>query len=89
MASKESSRWCGKIVRMVRFLKPQELAREVWPVDQDVAALEFTDGTLVYAACDPEGNGPGALFGVLPDGQTLWVRPASGAGRDRGHGSSQ
>lgn len=34
--------------------------------------LELDNGLLVYPACDPEGNGPGALFttdpadGVIP-----------------------
>jgi len=34
--------------------------------------LELDNGLLIYPACDPEGNGPGALFttdsadGVIP-----------------------
>jgi hypothetical protein len=81
MSRKQPTPWAGKIVRTIRYLTSEELAREFWCDDQMVAALEFTDGSLVYAACDSEGNGPGALFGVTPHGQTLWISPAEDSGR--------
>ncbi|MBI2808698.1 MAG: hypothetical protein HYX68_27230 [Planctomycetes bacterium] len=74
--SKKKTGWEGKVVKELRFLSEAELACEAWQGSQKVAAVEFTDGSLVYAACDPEGNGPGALFGVTSDGQTVWVNPA-------------
>ena len=33
-------------------------------------AIEFTDGTILFASCDEEGNDPGALFVREPDGFT-------------------
>ena len=82
MATKQICPWAGKLVRNVRLMHPAELAREGWAADQDVAALEFTDGSLIYAACDPEGNGPGALFGVTAKGRTCWISPAKKGNRE-------
>ena len=73
--AKKTNAWEGKVVRKVRYLSKDELAREGWDQRQKVAAFEFTDDSLLYASCDPEGNGPGALFGVSSQGQTVWVSP--------------
>jgi hypothetical protein len=59
----------GKTIRRVRFLSLAELAREGWGAHEWVLALELDDGTLLYAARDEEGNGPGALFGKDKEGQ--------------------
>jgi hypothetical protein len=75
----ESSDWNGKIVLCVRRLTEDELVREGWQTGRPVMALEFTDGSLVYASCDPEGYGPGALFARDTRGETLWVLPDEGA----------
>lgn len=76
MATKKQNKiWENKVIRKLRYLTQAEIAREGWDSRQKVAALEFADGSLIYASCDPEGNGPGALFGTTPDGQTIWVSP--------------
>ena|ERR1017187_9530984 len=67
--------WKDKVVKKLRNLTPVELAREGWDLREKVTALEFTDGSLLYAACDPEGNGPGSLFGITSAGDTIWVSP--------------
>lgn len=74
--SKTQTDWEGKVVKELRFLSQVELAREAWQGSQKVAALEFTDGSLVYASCDAEGNSPGALFGVTSNRETVWVIPS-------------
>ena len=66
----------GKMVKGLRELTARELAAEGWANDSTsspVTAIEFTDGTLIYASRDPEGNGPGALFGVT-DGKQMVYR---------------
>jgi hypothetical protein len=76
MAKKHQDKsWQKRVVKRLRFLTVSELAREGWDYRQKVAALEFTDGYLLYASCDAEGNAPGTLFGTTPDGQTVWVSP--------------
>lgn len=72
---KKESPWNDRIVKKVRYLNKAELAREGWDIREKVPALEFTDGSLLYPACDFEGNGPGALFGITPAGETTWVTP--------------
>jgi hypothetical protein len=73
MAKKQNKFWEKKVVKTLRYLTQAELAREGWDIQQKVSALEFTDGSLLYASCDPEGNGPGALFGTTSSGDTIWV----------------
>jgi hypothetical protein len=75
----ESSVWNGKTVLRVRRLTEDELVREGWQSARPVMALEFTDGSLVYASCDSEGYGPGALFARNARGETQWVLPDAGA----------
>jgi len=63
----------GERITAVRPMTAEELAREAWtpaPFTQPLA-LELADGVVLYAACDPEGNGPGVLFGRTHDGQTF------------------
>jgi hypothetical protein len=63
----------GKTVSNVRTMTTEEMETEGWeasPLHSRPAAIEFDDGTVIYAAADPEGNGPGALFG-LQDGDLI------------------
>lgn len=61
----------------VRWLTDEEKANEGWEHINyhSCAVLEFSDGSVIYASCDPEGNAPGALFGSLKDGQLFTVTP--------------
>jgi hypothetical protein len=55
----------ARIVR-TRTLTQAEVDNEIWP--ETTVALELENGVILYASQDPEGNGPGALFGQYPDG---------------------
>jgi len=60
-------------------MKPAELNAEGWdagPGDCPVT-LVLDDGTKLFPSRDPEGNGPGALFGVDPRGESFGIAPAA------------
>jgi hypothetical protein len=64
----------GKVVKQVRQMTPAELEAEGWDNELGyIAAIEFTDGTAIYASQDEEGNGPGALFGREKNGKTFGI----------------
>jgi len=64
----------GKRVKAIRLLTDKELDLEGWDNEQGapVTAIEFDDGTIVYASQDEEGNGPGELFGQH-QGKTIMI----------------
>jgi hypothetical protein len=67
----DTSGLAGKTVKGLRELTAEEMDREAWDGDNlrpNATAIEFTDGSIIYASQDDEGNGPGALFGALADG---------------------
>lgn len=63
----------GKVVKRVRFLTPAELRREGW--DAKAVAVEFTDGTVLFASADDEGNDSGVLAARQPDGTAINLWP--------------
>lgn len=68
----------GKKVVAVRNMTKKELRSEGWD-EEPATAIQFDDGTIVYASRDDEGNGPGAMFGKLKSGQGIYVSPMSAA----------
>lgn len=52
-----------RVVRVYREKRPPFNERQ-WGWPDSTLVIEFDDGTLVSASADPEGNGPGCLFGV-------------------------
>ena len=64
----------GKVVKCVRKMSKEELDAEGWLAhDEEMpSVIEFTDGTIIYPSRDPEGNGAGALFGIL-NGESIIV----------------
>jgi hypothetical protein len=62
----------GRKILRLRPMTEAELAREGWDLDAHgvPTALELEGGIVLYASCDPEGNGPGALFGY--EGETAF-----------------
>jgi len=68
----------GQRVTAVRWMNDDERRREGWDFDINgpPAVVELKGGSLLYASSDPEGNGPGCLFGVQ-DGQAVYVQPAA------------
>ncbi len=61
----------GKVVKEVRYLDEVEMSREGWM--RKTVAVEFTDGTVLFASCDDEGNDSGALFVRKPDGSPIYL----------------
>lgn len=68
----------GQKIVGVRELSRGEMAVLGWDVGQHdlCVALVLSDGSLVYASRDYEGNGPGALFGNLRTGESFVVSPS-------------
>jgi hypothetical protein len=54
----------GRRVVRVGYMTPGEAAELGW--SDRPAALEFDNGTVLYAACDEEGNGAGVLLVEAP-----------------------
>jgi hypothetical protein len=70
----------GSTVVAIRPLTATERDQQGWTQDlgipdRDVAlAIVFSNGTLVFASRDPEGNGPGVLFGHhQPSGKDFYL----------------
>ena len=67
----------NQYVKEVRKMTDAELAREGWEHHREKTptVIVFEDGTNVYPSKDPEGNGPGALFGINEDDQAILFDP--------------
>jgi hypothetical protein len=50
----------GRKVVRVRYMTPNEAAELGW--DQCAPVIEFDDGSILYVACDEEGNNAGVMF---------------------------
>jgi hypothetical protein len=61
----------GATIKKLRVLTPKEMAEEGWDNDEDVIAIELSNGIVLYASQDDEGNGPGAMFGHDKKGTTF------------------
>jgi hypothetical protein len=69
----------GRTIRAIRAMTPAELKAEGWDadnIDGPPLVVVLDDGAKLYAARDPEGNGPGALFGVTPNRSQFRLGPA-------------
>lgn len=55
-----SNHLVGKTIAKVRTLTEAE--QEEFYLDDPTEVIEFTDGSLLVALADPEGNGPGQLI---------------------------
>lgn len=55
----------GQRIKSVRWLTKREAAAFGW--DERPFEIELENGVKMFAAQDPEGNGPGALFLNLAD----------------------
>ena len=53
----------GARIIKIREMTRKEADKEGWDLGRDgCRALELSNGTVLYASQDYEGNGPGALF---------------------------
>jgi hypothetical protein len=67
----------GQRIVAVREMTDEELEREGWHTHagQSTVVLELESGVKLYPAADPEGNGPGALFGIDTDDTAFALYP--------------
>lgn len=66
----------GATIAEIREMTNDELAREGWQnnrLHSRPTVLVLEDGAKIYASTDPEGNGPGALFGIDADGTAVRI----------------
>lgn len=67
----------GLKVTDVRMMTEDELQIECW--DESAhdfpVVIVFEDGSKIYASADPEGNGPGCIFGITKDNESIIVSP--------------
>jgi hypothetical protein len=68
----------GQRITGVRLLTRAECESQGWEVGPYSCAvgLILSDGSLLFASQDYEGNGPGALFGRLRTGESFVVSPS-------------
>jgi hypothetical protein len=66
-----------KTVTDVRQMTRAEFETEGWHRTHNTrpVVIVFDDGTKIYPAADPEGNGPGALFGIDNAGTPVGFSP--------------
>lgn len=62
----------GLTISKVRSLTAAEVQVEGWD-SKHAICMELSDGSVIYASQDYEGNGPGALFGRLKTGEHFTV----------------
>jgi hypothetical protein len=68
----------GKKLAKIRPMTKAELDDQCWP-DKSWSkplAMEFEDGTVVFATRDEEANGPGAFLGMTPDHRSFRIKPS-------------
>lgn len=57
----------GQMITDVRVMTAKEMATENWHGQGPVVQLVLSDGSRLYPSRDPEGNGPGVVFGQDKD----------------------
>jgi hypothetical protein len=66
----------GRFLTDIRPMTDEELQEENWTVPaghSPPTVLEFADGTVLFPSQDPEGNGPGSMFGRDSDGDAFQI----------------
>lgn len=66
----------GQTVKEIRPMTEAEMEAESWEGRHGTnMVVVLSNGAKFYASRDDEGNGPGTLFGVTDDGETVYVTP--------------
>lgn len=63
----------GQVLKEVRAATQVELDGVGWDEFDSLTVLVFESGLKIYPSRDPEGNGPGMMFGELPNGHQFYV----------------
>lgn len=60
----------GHTIKAIRQMTDEEMKREGWDSGRwpNPTVIELQSGPILYPSMDPEGNGPGAMFGYY-DGE--------------------
>lgn len=77
MTDNETNPIEGKTIIDIRPMSSEEKHREGWShYEGAIPVLELSDGQILYPSTDPEGNGPGALFGYYDETDTpFFINP--------------
>jgi hypothetical protein len=70
---KAISPFVGKKIKNVRKMTARELEKEGWSENRPPIVIVLDDGSKMFASMDEEGNGPGCMFGSIPDGTSVYV----------------
>lgn len=66
----------GKTIAEVRTMTNEEMEQEGWEhYREKPPVIVLEDGTKLFPSQDPEGNGPGALFGVSSRNTPITINP--------------
>lgn len=68
----------GQQIVEIREMTKEEAKEQGWDYclpHQLPPVLILEDGTRIFPSQDDEGNGPGKLFGILPNGENVHVIP--------------
>ncbi|TSD13488.1 hypothetical protein DP107_11700 [Haloglomus irregulare] len=77
MESTTDDNIAGQRIVEVRAMTNEEVEREGWQAHdwQSTVVLELESGTILYPFTDPEGNAPGAIFGIDADDTAFALYP--------------
>jgi hypothetical protein len=55
----------GQTIKWVRAMTDIEMKAEGWDEENEFTpvCIVLSNGIILYASCDPEGNRPGVIFG--------------------------
>ncbi len=62
----------GQVISEIRKATEKELESEGWE-GQHLQVIVLKNGVKLYPSQDEEGNGPGNIFGVNPDGAQFGI----------------
>lgn len=66
----------GRTIVAARPISPAEAELEGWDFRlEGCAVLVLDDGSTLYPSADDEGNGAGRIFGINPEGESVYVFP--------------
>jgi len=66
----------GQTIVNIRPITKTEMEAEYWGhwnTGPTCSVLELSNGARLYPSRDSEGNGPGCLYGITPNGHSLYV----------------
>lgn len=63
-------------IESIRKMTDEEMAREGWgQYHATPTVIELTNGHVLFPSSDPEGNGPGTMFGQDENNEPFYLQP--------------